>query len=312
MEDLDAAAEVAQSLLWFDRRVGVGGVVPLFVDRLLADLMAVKERFEEWGTAVVVSATLRLATADGPSVQRYIRHVRAPLLEGGAGDVLRMPVVVRLNAALAQLRGLHAAGTPSVILVAEYRCVLGVLKEARMRCLVVVCWRRMARVADALEVRMGGLWPGPEALQVWVEGPWSKTAPGGAWDRFLVTVEVGEWVHLAPFLATVAPITSPLRRPLLFAGVRTVDVADALFEALGRRVGAHTLRRSALTASLSAGVPLAAAILLSGHASEKGAAPYVLSPDAGTAATMAWVSAATVAPAVWTSACPPEGRRPAW
>jgi uncharacterized membrane protein YdfJ with MMPL/SSD domain len=72
--------------------------------------------------------------------------------------------------------------------------------------------------------------------------------------------------------------------------VATTDIAHALEAFFGRRVGAHTLRRSALHTAIQAGVPLAQAMLLSLHRTMAGAVAYTLEPDIPTRAAMAEVS----------------------
>ena len=99
----------------------------------------------------------------------------------------------------------------------------------------------------------------------------------------------------SPWLAVAQPDTHPLRRALLFPALTTALVAETVATIVGRKVGAHALRRSALRTALDAGVPIPAAILLSLHKDTRTALAYAVFPDISTADTMAMVSAATVA-----------------
>ena len=301
------AADLVRQML-HTGKVGEDGVIPVFADRLYADLCAIQQRYPDWGVATVIWGMLRLATAEGQSVARYIRAVRGRVLVAAKVDVLRDPVVTAFLSRLGELRGTHTMGVPAVILIHEYRLLMEKVINPAVRAVVALGWRRIARVADVLEVRVGGLWPGPRGFEVWVEAPFTKTGGSGVWDRYLVVFEPFDYLAVLPFLAAGPPASSPVFRPLLFPQVTTALVAERVSDALGRRVGGHSLRRSALLAAVAAGVPIPAAILLSGHASPEGAAPYLLTPDQVTAASMRAASAATTSAPVWHPAASQEDR----
>lgn len=305
--DLQAATSLVTALM-HRGKVGAQGPIPTFADNLMADLLSVHEGVGDWPVSVLVWGTLRAATADGPSVLRYFRHVAAMLKVHAGWDVMAHPLVVAFAARVREVRGDHVAGTPAVILRDDYFRLLEMIVDPRLRAMLVIAWRRMARIADVLEIRHHGLWLGPSSEQIWIEAPFSKTNATGQWDRYLIVVSPRELLALLPYTQRYPPSTPPLRRPLLFAGITTRLMADTLSALVGRKVGAHTLRRSALTAAIEAGVPVPTAILLSGHTSPQGAAPYILTPDLVTASGMATASAATVLPPVWSSAAPADFR----
>ena len=242
----------------------------------------------------------RLRTADAASVLRYALHIRPQVAIFYAEDVFAHPAVRRFRQRMMALRGRHRQAFRPVICVSEYRHVMqDAMVPAVLRAVVLLSWRRAARVADILESRQGGLWvpddgdtpPG----SLWFEQPFSKTQAAGSWDRLLIAVEPLERV-LLDSIAAVAPrppLIPPQQRPLMFPTVSTRLVAEALAFSLGRRVGAHSLRRSALVTAIQAGIPLAEAVLLSLHSSVSSAAAYVLRPDTQTANSMARVSRAT-------------------
>ena len=305
--DLQAATSLVTALM-HRGKIGAQGPIPTFADNLMADLLSVHEGVGDWPVSVLVWGTLRAATADGPSVLRYFRHVAAMLKVHAGWDVMSHPLVVAFAARVREVRGDHVAGTPAVILRDDYFKLLELIVDPRLRAMLVIAWRRMARIADVLEIRYHGLWLGPSSEQIWIEAPFSKTGATGQWDRYLIVVSPRELLALLPYTQRYPPSTPPLRRPLLFAGITTRMMADTLSALVGRKVGAHTLRRSALTAAIEAGVPVPTAILLSGHTSPQGAAPYILTPDLITATGMATASAATVLPPAWSSAAPADFR----
>ena len=163
---------------------------------------------------------------------------------------------------------------------------------------VVLAWRRMARIADVLETRVGGLWIHTErgsGIELWFEQPFAKTAAAGSWDRLLIHLSAAEWTKISTVvrIEREPPTIPPPQRPLMFPGVKTPDVAAALAQHFGRRPGAHALRRSAMRTALESGLPLPQVVLLSLHASVEGALAYILRPDVPTADAMVAASRAT-------------------
>ena len=202
--DVWAALDLATGLL-NKGRTDSDGPTATFADNLFADLRQIYQTVGDWPVAMVTWGTLRAASADGPSVLRYFRHVAGRVrIEAGA-DILSHPMVVAFSARIGELRGNHVSGTPAVILQEEYLLLLSTVTDPLLRALIILAWKRMARVADILEVRHQGLWLGPSANQVWVESPFSKTGPTGQWDRYLISLTPTEYLALLPYVGTHPP-----------------------------------------------------------------------------------------------------------
>ena len=101
----------------------------------------------------------RLRTADAASVLRYALHIRPQVVIFYADDVFQHPAVRRFRQRMTALRGRHRQAFRPVICVSEYRHVLhDALVPAVLRAVIILSWRRAARVADVLKSRQGRLW----------------------------------------------------------------------------------------------------------------------------------------------------------
>ena len=176
--------------------------------------------------------------------------------------------------------------------VAEYEKVISSTAPRWLRAAIIVAWRRMARVGDIAELRQGDLWTRSRD-SLWLAQSFHKSAAAGAYDRVAIYVNCQELKVLAPWVACGQPESHPLARGLLFPGLTASLVADTILQCIGRRVGAHAIRRSALRAAVDGGVPLPTAILLSLHKDQATALAYSLFPDVQTADAMRLASAAT-------------------
>jgi integrase len=282
----------------------VSGRPDTFADRLFAHFQQIHRSVGlELPLSMILWMASRLRTADASSVLRYALLIRPHVSLAHAEDVFSHAVVKRFRQRMLALRGRHRQAFRPTVCVTEYKSVLADESiPPLLRAVILLAWRRAARVADILETRCGGLWEpqSPEqALEtLWFEQPFSKTQQAGSWDRLLISVTPAERSLLdrLALISPTPPTLPPQRRPLMFHQVFTSGIAEALARSLGRRVGAHSLRRSALLTAVEAGVPLAEAVLLSLHSSVASAAAYVLRPDVHVAATMAHVSRSTTAP----------------
>ena len=284
----------------------VSGRPDTFADRLFIHFQQIHSTVGlELHLSMILWMASRLRTADASSVLRYALLIRPHVILSHADDVFVHPVVKRFRQRMMALRGRHRQAFRPTVCVSEYHSVLADESVPPLiRVIVLLAWRRAARVADILETRCGGLWipQGPDCVPetIWFEQPFSKTQQAGSWDRLLIATVPGELelLNRMSLLSPTAPLLPPQRRSLMFPNVTTAMVAEALAQSLGRRVGAHSLRRSALLTAVEAGVPLAEAVLISLHTSVASAAAYVLRPDLSVAATMARVSRATTAPPI--------------
>jgi hypothetical protein len=283
----------------------VTGRPDTFADRLFVHFQDIHSTVGlELHLSMILWMAARLRSADASSVLRYSLLIRPHVALAYADDPFAHPIVKRFRQRMMALRGRHRQAFRPTICVSEYHTVIAdITVPASIRAVILLAWRRAARVADILETRCGGLWVperGPEALAdtLWLEQPFAKTQQTGSWDRLLISITMAERAILDSLnlICPLAPQTPPQRRPLMFPHILTSSVAEALAGSLGRKVGAHSLRRSALLTAVEAGVPLAEAVLLSLHSSVASAAAYVLRPDLHVAATMATVSRSTTAP----------------
>jgi hypothetical protein len=301
----DAGAALLQVVTGHWKRDGVskkdGTTLP---ERLWAHWLVESERpgLTEWPVITLMWACERLISADGPSVIRYLVHILPFLCETSGSSVpLKHWALRRFIRRLSAMRGCHRQAPRPVITLPQYLLFLSsLLIEAWLRAAAVICWRRMGRVMDASEIREGGLWvtsglppviaPGERDLVLTVEIPFHKAKPGGSWDTIALVVDGQELDLLRRYLTRKAPTSPPLARPPMFPLLTAARMADALFAVLGKRVGGHVFRRSALRISIEAGVPLQTAILLSLHGNTDAAMAYVLSPDLATMNAMAEAS----------------------
>jgi hypothetical protein len=309
-QQMEAARAIADTVLlpWPKERPDVDGAT--MADRLFAHFLVVFQSLEEPPHAAVIQwMSLRLLTADAASVVSYLIRIRSRLQLRFGVDVSAHPLVRLFVKRLMALRGAHRQNFRPTMLAAEYRAVLqSDALPVAVKALVVLAWRRMARVADILELRVGGLWQAVAAeagtlphghVPVWVEQPFTKVAQAGAFDRVLVALDPLEERIVCAHLAGCGgwdpqpPALPPHRRPLLFPSLTTPIVAQYLNDAVGRRVGAHALRRSAMRAAIQAGIPLPQAMLLSLHNTMEAATAYVIRPDGDTSARMFQASLAT-------------------
>lgn len=270
-------------------------------ERLWAHWLVVSQRpgMTDWAVITLMWACERLISADGPSVIRYLGHINPFLAEtSGVHAPLSHWAVKRFIKRLAAMRGCHRQAPRPTITLPQYTLFLSTPSiYPWLRSAGVICWRRMGRVMDTAEVREGGIWttkagppvivPGTRDLELTVEIPFHKAKPGGAWDRVVMVVDGQELDLLRTYVTQGPPTSPPLARPAMFPLLTAVVMADALFQVLGVRLGAHVFRRSAIRTALQAGIPLQTAILLSLHSSPDAAMAYVLSPDNATMQSMA-------------------------
>ena len=300
--ELDAAVRIASAISapWAKEQSAGPST---FADRLYIHFEAILKEVGDPSLAYILWMSSRLRSAEPTSVLRYALLIRPIVSLAHGRDVFTDPAVRRFRHRLLTIKGKHRLAYRPTMCVQEYRLALACpTSPLRVRVVFLLAWRRAARVADILETRVGGLWlhnPGvpasPEAIPVWHEQPYSKTEAAGSWDRILISLDQIEFALLTSFspLPTCPPVLPPPYRPLLFPGLTTREVALSLADALGRRPGAHALRRSALLTAVEAGIPLAEATLISLHSSTTSAAAYVLRPDLPTARATFAVSRAT-------------------
>lgn len=270
-------------------------------ERYAADAMNVIALSASPAEGLTAWGILRLASADGPAVHRYLIGILPILRLTVVGwSPVTEAVAKKFMRRLMEFRGIHRAGPRPVIGINEYRQLLALLPQP-IRAVVALCWRRMARVADILEVRLGGLWSVADG-SIWIEVPWAKQEVAGSFERLALSFDAFDLPAVKPHMSSAPPTLPPHRRPVMFPEVTTTKVADAIEAVLGRRTGAHTLRRSAMRAAISAGVPLPVLVLLSLHASPDTVLGYVGSADEASAGLMRDASTATTGAPRWFSA----------
>lgn len=268
-----------------------------FEDRLFADLVSVVQVTPDPVLAIILWAASRMTTALARSVQRYMKALEARFqLMYGWSPLKNVAVALFLKRAMMMEGVLRMSARPALAIAEYYAIIRDERIPQRLRCVCVLAWRRMARVADILELRFGDVWS--DADKVWVLQSFHKTAALGAYDRLAIALDSFERDLLGASLCASAPTTPSMQRPLLFDGVRTSQIAAAVETHMSARLGAHSFRRGAMRAALDAGVTMPQAMLLSLHRSEVTALGYVLYPDIPTAAVMTKVSWATTAPPV--------------
>lgn len=275
-----------------------------FADRLFAHWVMVVEELPgmEWPAATILWMARRLISTDGPSVIRYLRHLSWRIASVVGTSPESHWAIKRFVKRLSQMRGCHRQAARPSLTTAQYNLFLRSDEIERwLRAAGVVCWRRMGRVADAAEMRVGGIWKverpadveAPETdVAVAVEIPFHKSKAAGAWDRVVMMMDQYEVSLMATYMTEEPPNTPPMSRPLLFPLLNAKVMAAALEAVLGQKMGAHVFRRGALRTALEGGTSLEEAILLSLHGTTESALAYILTPDSAVSGVMARASAA--------------------
>lgn len=251
--------------------------------------------------SLVSWAATRLASADGPSVQRYLRDLRRVMRFTHNLDILKYPLLQEFDSDLSELRGTHRQRLQSFLAPAEYHSLLCLPVCQELQVVVLAC-RRIARVGDILEVRRGGLWrpsshepapptTSPDMSPLMLECPWDKRNPSGSLRRVLIAVSPSELRILRPLIAAGPPSSPAHQRPLLFS-VTTAQVSHWMANAVQKT--SHSIRRGAFESAISAGLPLSSAMLLSLHKSEKSTLSYSRRPDLPSSQAMLQTSAAVM------------------
>lgn len=269
----------------------------LAVENELTDLLGFSP---ELGVVAVTWACKRLRTAEAPSVLQYLTRVRTAIIANRGIDIWHLPSVAKFRKTLGILRGRHRQKLQRALLPDQYAAIThSSLIPLLHKQIIILTWRRVARVADTLETRQGGLWlleRLPDGAQeLMLEVPWQKTQAAGSFHRLAIYLSAFEITLIRPLVSPSPPSTPPHQRPLLFPRVTTAEVAASV-GLVFKGHAAHTLRRGAFRAALNAGIPLPLCLLLSLHGSEEGAMPYALNPDHETIGKMVLTSRSTSAP----------------
>lgn len=277
-----------------------------FAVRLYVHFLAVEDELTsllgfspELGVVAVTWACKRLRTAEAPSVIQYLLRLRAVIVANRGVDIWHLPPVAKFRKVLGTLRGRHRQKLQKALLPDQYLVLTrSPLVPLQHKQVIILTWRRIARVADTLETRQGGLWlleSLPDgARELMLEVPWQKTKAAGSFHRLVIHLSPSEVALVRPLISSGPPTSPPQQRPLLFPSVTTATVAASVSRVFEGHA-AHTLRRGAFRSALNAGIPLSLCLLLPLHGSEEGAMPYALNPDHETIGRMALVSRSTSA-----------------
>ena len=198
--------------------------------------------------------------------------------------------------ALRKLAGDHRQKATTPMTLQAYSNLLDQLTFP-FNAIVILAWKRAARIMDILEVRHGGLFHGilhSELLQsissrglhpVILECPFDKVGRFGLFDTHQLALTSKELRILAPLISSAKPTNPPRDRPLMFPQVSTELVSQAIAKH-APSLTSRSIRRGALQTLIAEGFPLQWCILLSLHKSFNGAMRYVECPDAQTTSKM--------------------------
>jgi hypothetical protein len=275
-----------------------------WADKLFVDLLSVLAETESPVMGFVLWAASRMTTASGVSVARYCRAIDTRcLLELGWSPGKNPAVNLFLRRAMMMEGALRATARPALAIPEYLSIIADTALPAALRSVATIAWRRMARVGDILELRVGDLYQ--DGGEFWLLQTFHKSEALGAYDRLALVFSSDELTLLEGRIANGPPTTPSMQRPLMFPGITTANVADMVERHMGARLGAHAFRRGAMRAAVDSGVPLVQAMLLSLHRDSSTALGYVLYPDAAaTAAMRAASSGTTAAPAAGAPARP--------
>ena len=290
--------------------------------RYLADFMTHADGVEENGMvgAVLLWLQKRLMTAWPTSVSGYLSMVRelarrlrpevyAALTDWVVSDF--MAAVTKIWGPAPAVRG--ATPMPEDVYVRALRST----SDVATRAAIAITWLRGARVADTLSTRRGGLWRPtltdlpqtqraymslhPEVVILALELVGIKGYRLGIVDSVYLYVPTLEMEILKGMVVDTRPMTPPHSRPLMFPGMTTAAIANAL-AAYGPYT-AHSLRKGRISQWIAMGFSLHQVAMLSMHRGMESLMRYTGRPDDATVATQLRLSGTSVR----RSELPPEG-----
>lgn len=247
--------------------------------KLLSELVECRERtalhVPDW--AVVARMMWgRAATATPASLTAYLSGMRAVATRVGSpmAPAIDHPLVADYLQALR-----IAAGPPALIrgaTPATFEDVLRVVERAprQVAQVVALAWLRAARIADVLELRVGGLWRSGNMLAM--EQPPTKHLLARGCPR-VVLMDYPEWAEgvLRDLVSTTAPTTAALARPPMFSLTREKIVTAIRRADPTRSLTAHSFRKGAIAALARAGASVHDMTALSGHRTREALCSYL-------------------------------------
>lgn len=229
----------------------------------------------------------RLRSASPTSVMRYWAWVTPHLQDAVGVPMSGLPMVRLALRRLAKIHGRGRAKDGGVIGPEEFaRYVSDPSLPSDVRAASVIAWRRAARVADVAEVREGGLastglpvLKGSRMMvEVFVEVVFDKSHPTGTLEKLAFWVTEPEFAHVRPFVTEHLARSHPSTRRLMFPGLTAAGVGAHLSRIVGRPLGGHVFRRSAIQLAIAAGVPSWAIVAVTLHGSREGFLAYARTP----------------------------------
>lgn len=152
----------------------------------------------------------------------------------------------------------------------------------KLKQVLVLAWTRAARIADILELRVGGLWVIKDNVIGLECGPAKNH---NRVPHIVIRLPLEDHRLLLPLLATSAPSTPPLARPPLFTDITTAHMTAAL-KRIHPRLSAHSIRHGAIDFLTHKGFSLDMISQLSLHRSRGGIMAYVGMPPPMTCSSL--------------------------